>query len=180
MSGHKTRAKTNNHLKLYQFINDIGWDNIKYEVIEEVETDEKIEARKRERFWIDTIEPSLNKCLPCRTNQQYREDNKEELKFRRNIANLSKRNTHNKNSLNYYYKNIEKITQQRIKYRMDNVETVKKNRAITFTCGCGSTITCGAKVKHLKSKKHSTELLKNILLMKSKIIHRNKNIDIRI
>lgn len=177
---HKQRTKDKCDLKIYNFLNRIGWDNMKYKILENIETNEVIEARKRERFFIDLMKPTLNKCLPLRTRQEYWEDNKTEIKFKRNIANLSRRKEHNEHSLNYYYNNIEKIKQQRIEYRTRNAEKIKKDRAIIFNCGCGVSVTQGGKAKHLKSKTHAENLLKNILLMKSKLTYRKKNIDIRI
>jgi predicted GIY-YIG superfamily endonuclease len=180
MANHKQRLKTESQLKIYQFINSIGWNNIQYSILETIESEDRVIARQRERFWIDTITPNLNKCLPCRSQKEYQQDNKEELKFRRNIQNISKRKERTKGSLEYYYNNYERIKQQRIEYRTRNSEKIKNDRAIIFNCGCGSSITSGGKLKHRQSKKHCENLLKNILLMKSKLTYRKKNIDIRI
>ena len=91
MANHKQRLKTESHLKIYQFINSIGWNSIQYSILETIESDDRVIARQRERFWIDTMTPNLNKCLPCRSQKEYQQDNKEKLKFRRNIQNISKR-----------------------------------------------------------------------------------------
>jgi len=57
-------------MRVYQFIRENGnWDSWIVEQIEKYECD-KIEAEKRERHYIETLKPTLNKCIPTRTQKR--------------------------------------------------------------------------------------------------------------
>ena len=46
---------------LYNYVDEVGWDNIKIEIKEGFPCKLKSEAREREQHWIDELKPSLNK-----------------------------------------------------------------------------------------------------------------------
>jgi len=53
--------------------------NYSYSLIETVECDDKKQLEARERFYIENNE-CINKFIPCRTNEEYREANKDNWK----------------------------------------------------------------------------------------------------
>lgn len=82
---HKSRcnnvnAKAHNYY-VYQFIRDHdGFDNWDLYALEEVKYDNKIDLHKKEREWIEKLKPKLNKQIPTRTNKEWHQDNKDNLK----------------------------------------------------------------------------------------------------
>lgn len=84
------------NLYVYQFIRDNGnFDNWEIIVIEEYQCENINQATQRERYWLETLQATLNKQVPSRTRQewdnnnreyykQYRERNKDELNSKRN------------------------------------------------------------------------------------------------
>jgi len=56
------RCKKSYHRPLYKTIRDNGgWDEWIFELVEELDC-EKLEARQREQYYIDTLKPQLN-CI---------------------------------------------------------------------------------------------------------------------
>ena len=84
-TSHKSRCnnvKSNSYnLYVYQFIRNNGgfsnWSMIQLELVN-YETKRDLEAH--ERRWIEQLKPKLNKVLPGRTQQEYKEDNKDKIK----------------------------------------------------------------------------------------------------
>ncbi len=95
------------------------------ELVEEYPCSSKRELEVRERFYIENNK-CVNKCIPTRTQKEYREipKNKEIMK---------------KLSFNHYQKHKERI---------------KKHRQEKIECECGSIIARGHISEHKKSKKH--------------------------
>jgi group I intron endonuclease len=75
-SDHKASSKKKPNRPVYQHVNAIGWDNVEIILIEAFACNNKMELEKRERYYIDSLKPELNKNIPTRTNQEYRETNK--------------------------------------------------------------------------------------------------------
>lgn len=99
---HKSYCNSNDpkkqNLYVYQIIRNNGnFDNWNMEVIETTRCKDVHEARKRERYYIELLRPSLNKRMPSRTGSQY---------YRENID-------HYKEVFkNYYIKNKPKLMQK--------------------------------------------------------------------
>ena len=78
---HKHRVKMDTKYKLYETIKENGdWNNWIMVEIEKVNCIDSLEARKRERYWIETLKANLNKIVPTRTTKEYYIDNKEVIK----------------------------------------------------------------------------------------------------
>ena len=72
----------NYNLFVYKFIrNNGGWENFNMIEIEKYNCNDKLEACKRERHWIEELKSILNKYIPSRTSEEYRKDNKENKKI---------------------------------------------------------------------------------------------------
>jgi hypothetical protein len=85
---HKTACNNSNNkaynFNVYQLIREHGgWSNWSMIAIEQVEYNIKHELRLRERFHLENLKATLNKCIPSRTYQEsqqaYREANKTEI-----------------------------------------------------------------------------------------------------
>ena len=83
----------------YQYIREKdGFDSFVMIQIEPFPCNSKKELQSRERYWIETLQPKLNKSIPTRTKKEYNDANKEHQKL------------------------------WKIKYREDNKELIKKYR----------------------------------------------------
>lgn len=60
-SVHKCRAKTNVRQRIYAHLNAVGWDHVRIVLIEDYPCNTKRDMVKREQFYIDQLNPSLNK-----------------------------------------------------------------------------------------------------------------------
>jgi hypothetical protein len=141
----------NYNLKVYQFIRDNGgWDNWSMIMIEEYSCENKLQLLKKEREYVEKSILSLNYCLPTRTIDEYRKDNKEKNKiyYKKNKEILIKYQK------KYNEDNKDDIIKKKKKYYYDNKEKIKEKYNVRHICVCGSNIRCGEKARHLKSKKH--------------------------
>lgn len=94
---HKSKCNRNIDYKIYNFINQNGgWDNWDMVMIEKYSCKDVLEARARERYWLETFGATLNGCVPNRTINEWIIDNKNYYK-------------------DYGIKNIDKIKEKRNK-----------------------------------------------------------------
>lgn len=93
---------------LYQYIRENGgWENWDMIEIEKYNCIDVYEAVKRERYFVEILNATLNCQIPSRTIKEYYEDNKEKKR-------------------EYYEDNKEEILQQRKEYYENNKETHKE------------------------------------------------------
>jgi hypothetical protein len=121
MPAHKNGCNNENNinynLNVYKFIRDNGgWCNWSMIMIEEIQCDNKLDALRQERKFIEEYQATLNNKIPSRPKQEY---NKE-------------RYQHNKNKLNkqmkeYREKNKDKIKEYQKEYYEDN-----KNKVLNY------------------------------------------------
>ena len=125
------------NFKVYQVIrNNGGWDNWSMILIENYPCNNKLEAEQRERYWIETLQATLNQIIPTRTKQEYREENKE------HILNQKKE---------YYQLNKDKHREWSIKQ--------KEYRNTKHECSmCGGSFLQKHKAQHEKTLKHQNAL----------------------
>ena len=69
-----------NHLLIYKAFREHGVDNFYIELVEKCPCNYKDELRKKEGEYIRELEPSLNIRIAGRTNNEYREGNREHQK----------------------------------------------------------------------------------------------------
>lgn len=104
-------------------MNEIDWENVDIILIEEYSCDNKDQLERRERYWIDTLNPTLNKAIPTRTNKEWYEQNKD-------VINEKKREYREQNpdkTKEYYQKNKEDIREKGMQYRKQNKEKIKEH-----------------------------------------------------
>jgi hypothetical protein len=91
-----------NNVYVYQFIKQHnGWNNWDMVEVEKYNALDKLDAHKRERYWIETLQAKLNQQIPTQTIKEW----------------YIKNENYNKN---YYKQNKEQITIQNKKYREQN------------------------------------------------------------
>ena len=91
----------NFNFKVYQFIRSKdGWNNWSMIEIENFKCNDNYEAYKRERFYCELLNATLNVKIPSRTKLQYSEIHKEQMK-------------------EYWMKNKDKIKEQRKDYHKE-------------------------------------------------------------
>jgi len=154
-------------------------DDYKYELIEEYPCNNKPQLKKRERWYIQNNE-CVNKCIPGRTQAEWREANREYLleqkqKWYQNnkeriLEQTKEYREQNKDKIkerkqNYYQENIDKIKEfrevnkdkikeQQKKYKQANKDKIKEYKNEVIVCECGCEVTRGMLWKHKKTKKH--------------------------
>ena len=131
---HKEKSKKNDY-KVYRHFDDIGWNNVKIELVENFKCDNKTELRIREQYWIEELNPELN------TIRAY-------------LSKEDKKAYNDKYSKQYRKENPEKIK----KYLLENNEKITKQKNEKFVCECGGKYSCSGKARHFKSKKHQKHL----------------------
>ena len=128
---HKHKG-TSNHSKTKEFIKP------KIFLIEDFPCERKEQLEARERFYIEKNN-CVNKNIPLRTRQEWRECNKDIL---------------SKKNIEYKKKNKQKIQEYNKKYNIENKELINQKRNEKISCECGKKITKRNKARHYKSNKH--------------------------
>jgi glucosamine 6-phosphate synthetase-like amidotransferase/phosphosugar isomerase protein len=147
---HKTLLNNEScNRKVYEFIRaNGGWNNWSMLQIEDYNCQNKREAEMRERYWIETLQSSLNCNIPITTKEEkdfqkqdwyeenkviilekakekYEENKEEKLEYQKEYA------TKNKEQLKSYHdeyreKNKEKLAEQKKEYRETHKEEASK------------------------------------------------------
>lgn len=76
---HKSMGVKKQNQRVYQHLNELGWGQVSIVLVEEFPCDSKMELERRERYWIETLQPTLNKYIPTRTFKEWKEANKEKM-----------------------------------------------------------------------------------------------------
>ena len=143
---------------------ELGIEDVDIVLIEKFPCADKMELRKRERYWIEKLN-CCNKRIPSRTGAEYEQDNKEKIKVRKQAyykANKEKISAVHKA---YYETNKEKIKAYREAnkeknkardkaYYETNKEKINADNCKKVTCECGSVVRRGGLTEHKKTKKH--------------------------
>ena len=108
---HKSDAKRCRDVSSCVIINR---GDYKIELIENISCDNRKELNTREGYWQSKIK-CVNKRQECRTNKQWREDNKERYE---------------KKNKEYYEKNKERLLEYRKEYREKNKEVLSAKKKI--------------------------------------------------
>jgi len=96
-------------------------DNVIITEIEHVNVSSKTELLKIERRYIENME-CVNKCIPLRTKQEYRHDNKDKIKESKKQYDIDNKDKIKESKKQYRLDNKDKIKQ----YRLDNKDKIKQ------------------------------------------------------
>ena len=179
---HKNNCYNENDTKkfnfpLYQFIlANGGWEAFEMNPIEEIEVENRTQARIREQFFKNDRETKfqvLNVYNPytnrteyyknyCEENSEkikkrekhYRDENSEKIKEREKKyrdENSGKKKEYLKN---YREENSEKINEYQKHYRDENKQQINEKANENYICPCGGKFTTTNKIQHYKTLKH--------------------------
>ena len=136
-SHHKNRCDNINiegsNCYVYQFMRDNGgWNNWSMIEIEKYNALDRLDAHKRERYWIETLQSKLNSSIPTRTHKEFYEQNKEEALekakiYRDNHKEQTQkyRDEHKNEKKNWYEQNKERL---HLKYKTNYEANREENK----------------------------------------------------
>jgi len=160
LGDHKRKAKTDVNRKIYEHINEIGWERVRVILISEHNLENKDQLLREEDNVINQCKDDLF-CLNMYRAftglnredyyRKYREENKEKIK------------EHNKE---YKENNKEKIKEKGKEYReenkdkrkeyyIQNKDKINEQRTEKIECICGSIFRRSDKIQHENTKKHN-------------------------
>ena len=104
-----------------------------YSIVEKVEFNEKFELHQKERFYIENNE-CINKCIPTRTDKEYRENNKDKMReYKKEYVKINKDKII-KQSKEYREINKDKIREKDKEYREINKDKLNEKRKEKDEC----------------------------------------------
>jgi DNA repair exonuclease SbcCD ATPase subunit len=112
---------------VYQFIREHGgFDNWSMVVIEEHHCDNKNQLEIRERYYIETLQSTLNKNIPTRTLKEYVEQNKEKIsEYQKQYYEQNKEEI-SEYKKQYYEQNKEEISEYNKQYKEEHEEEISE------------------------------------------------------
>lgn len=146
-SEHKSDCENKNKLcynfNVYSFIRENGcFDNWDMVLIEEYPCETKLQAHRRERYWIEFLNATLNCSIPTRSDEEYKKK--------------------------YYSENRDEMLDKQKKYREQNRdEILEKSRMkkVKVICECGYEILKHNMSNHIKTNRHK-KIIKNTTNLK--------------
>lgn len=147
---HNEKSKDYNK-KLYTHIrNNGGWNNFNMVEIEKYPCNNKKEASLRENYWVKELKSSLNIQVPLRTNNEWREDNKEILiEYRKEYYEKNKEKIKE-----YRQKNKKKIAQKDKEYYEKNKEIISEKAKEKISCDICNIFLCKKSLLRHKKEQH--------------------------
>ena len=166
MHEHRRNTIEGKGFKLYKVMRELGMDVFSIELVENYPCKNREELRKREGFWVRHLQASLNVKIPGRTLEEYREDNREQLrevqrKFYEEHKDAIKARVKEYNSNNvaaiklmkqaYYEKNKIRFKD----YKEMNSDRIKQRESKHNDCDiCGGKYRTCHRAVHLRTMKH--------------------------
>ena len=136
---------------VYQFIRaNGGWSAWNMIQVEQYEAKDKRSLEARERYWIETLKPSLNRIIPTRTHREWCDENIEALKQYREKWREDNKEVISVKKKQQYQDNREAI-KQRSKQRYQNN---KDKIAAKIECDCGAVVNKYCLSRHTRTTKH--------------------------
>ena len=161
-SDHKARCNNSHNrgynLPVYKFMRENGgWENIEMILIETLQCENAMDARKKERTFKEELNATLNGNVPSRTFAEYIETNKDKIKeyaveYRKNNKDKIKEYTEkNKEQRQVYSKNWRETNRET---RLEKKKQYYYSRSEIIECECGVKHKLANKTTHCKSQKH--------------------------
>jgi hypothetical protein len=133
LCGHKSKFATGKLKATSKLLFDTR-DEVKIFLVEKFPCADRMELNARERWYIEQND-CVNKNIPTRTDKEYRDANKEQIKEKREM---------NKE----YFKHYRELNKDKIK------EQISKRRSEKITCECGALVSKCNILRHRTSKRH--------------------------
>jgi len=146
-----------NNSNVYKFINlNGGFNNWDMVLIEKFECNEKLELLKRERYYLELLEATLNRDVPSRSKKEYTKDYKEKNK---DIINEKAREKYNENKQteslrkkDFYFENKEKVNKRNKDYYEKNKREIEDKNKQKVICNiCSKEMRRDSLLKHTKN-----------------------------
>ena len=142
-----------------------GWNNWEMVLIENFPCENDLQARSKEREWLEKLGATMNGQNPIATKEdikiqykKYYEEHREEVKAKSTKYYAEHREELNAKATKYYAEHREEKKVSLAKYYEEHCEEVKaKNRERSskkMTCPCGIEHRVGEKSRHIKTAKH--------------------------
>ena len=143
---HKSRCYNEDdksyNILLYKTMREVGQDTFYIELYKDYPCERKEQLNKKEGEIIREI-GNLNKNIAGRTDQEYRDDNKEKKKITDKLYREKNRDKMHDYFISYKEKNKAKIN-----------EYVKEHSSFIITCECGCSMRRDSIKDHQKTQKH--------------------------
>ena len=113
--------------KVYQFIRlHGGWVNWSMIEIEQYPCTSSLESKKRERFWLETLNASLNFEIPSRPHAELQRTPKYKEYYKNyGVLNKDKISEYQKE---WWHKNKDEVKEKRKKYAQANIEKIREQK----------------------------------------------------
>ena len=148
-NAHKSLAKKSINTPVYRHLNEVGWENVPSLVlIEEYPCDTKQQLFARERYWIDLLQPSLNKTVPCLIEGEYRN----KRYYDKNVLEILEKQKIYRAAPEIKTRTAEYHKEYRSQHN-DLIKAVKNKKSY---CPCGGRFTHCHKALHLRTARHKT------------------------
>jgi len=111
----------------YDLFDEFGIENCKIELIENFACNCKDELQKKEGEHIRNND-CVNKYIPCQTQKEYREANKDNIKDNKKKYYIDNKDNINEKQKKYREANKEKIKNNKKKYYIDNKDNINEKQ----------------------------------------------------
>jgi hypothetical protein len=147
------------HATCYKFIRDNGgWDNWDMVLIDKLKCDDKLDALRKERKYIEDLNANLNMIIPSRTNQEWVVDNRDHIKDYKHNWHLTNIERIHEDKKEYYVDHREYTINKVKEYYKNNKDKCKEWKNGLVNCECGFTYTNANKARHQRTIKHQNYL----------------------
>jgi hypothetical protein len=121
----------NHNYNVYKFIRENGgWGNWDMVIIEEYKYNTKHELHSRERYWLETLNATLNRAIPTQTITEWRETNKERLTEDKKVYYQEHKDKLIQKSRDWYSVNKEQFLEKSKTYRSINKDKIAETKKI--------------------------------------------------
>ena len=147
-----------NFMTSFKLFDKYGLDNCQIVLIETCSCDTKDELHRREAHHIRTLQ-NVNICIPLRTRQEYRDDNKEQIRLYNQNKIRPSMDCECGISIKVDHLNSHLKTQKHLNFLEQKINIPNKKEMYVLNkneirCECGSVHTIKHKWDHLKTEKH--------------------------
>jgi hypothetical protein len=133
---------------VYRFIRENGhWENWDMILVETIECSDALDARRREREFVEQLHASLNKQVPTRSHEEYRADNKAKTSERMKLYNAQ----HAERIKEYRAKNRERYLSLHKQYKLLHKDRLSERHVCDL---CNGKYTTQTKANHYATRKH--------------------------
>ena len=141
-NAHKTVCSNPNNKNydtyVYRFIRENGgWNNFDMILIHKQPCVDRLDAKKKERLYIEELHATLNQFIPSRSRQEWDEENKERIQEYKHNWHMNNRDRLIERKREIYVEKQEELKAKVKQYYVENKDKVDEWRNIKYSCDCG-------------------------------------------